>query len=112
MSRAGGQTPPDGRQLAEGLRQICIALSQRDETNLTTRQFAVLLLCHSDTELLTPAELVARLGITPTAVSSALDALEGFRLVKRINEIDDRRRVLIDVTASGRDLLQRVHGGA
>ncbi|HEX4248125.1 MAG TPA: MarR family transcriptional regulator [Pseudonocardia sp.] len=54
---------------------------------------------------LTPSELARRLGLTSPSVTSLLDRLETAGLVARRRHPADRRSVLVELTASGDELL-------
>jgi DNA-binding MarR family transcriptional regulator len=53
-------------------------------------------------EPLAPGDLAARLDVTPATVTGALTALEEAGLVVRARHPDDRRGVLVSITAAGR----------
>ena len=56
---------------------------------------------------LTPGEVADRLLLTPASISSLLDTLERRGLVSRTRDPDDRRRVLVQITPEGRELVAR-----
>jgi DNA-binding MarR family transcriptional regulator len=49
----------------------------------------------------TAAELARRIGLTPGSVSRMIDRLDAAGCIKRINDPQDRRRVLIEPTSDG-----------
>lgn len=49
----------------------------------------------------TAAELARRVGLTPGSVSRMIDRLDAAGCIKRINDPQDRRRVLIEPTSDG-----------
>lgn len=54
---------------------------------------------------LTPNEISAHLHLTSGSVTSLLDGLERRELVRREQHPDDRRKVLVSITAAGRALV-------
>jgi len=60
-------------------------------------------------DAVTQSDLAASTGQHPAAVSRLLAELESQRLVRRRRDHADRRRVLVELTARGRDR-HRVHG--
>ncbi len=55
-------------------------------------------------------ELARRADLTSGAMTSRLDALEKEGLVRRLRDPDDRRSVLVELTAKGRDKHQQAMG--
>jgi DNA-binding MarR family transcriptional regulator len=53
------------------------------------------------------SDLVARLGVTLPTVSGIVDRLVEHGLVARRGDPDDRRRVFVGLTTSGRELIDR-----
>jgi DNA-binding MarR family transcriptional regulator len=49
----------------------------------------------------TAAELARRVGLTPGSVSRMIDRLDAAGCIKRVNDPQDRRRVLIEPTSDG-----------
>lgn len=62
-------------------------------------------------EPLTPTVIAERLIVTTASVTSLLDTLERKGLVRRRPHPDDRRRVLVEVTAEGQAVLDRLLPG-
>jgi DNA-binding MarR family transcriptional regulator len=62
------------------------------------------------TETMTVADLAEQIGRSPSATSRLVTALEGRGLVRRHEEVADRRQRTLEVTADGRALLQRIDG--
>jgi DNA-binding MarR family transcriptional regulator len=54
----------------------------------------------------TPGALAATIGMSPAAMTAALDRLEGRGYVRRVRDTADRRRVLVEVT----DVVRRAAG--
>ena len=71
--------------------------------DLTARQFLVLTFA-GGAEPLSQSELSARLGLDPTIVLGIIDALEARGAIRRTRDPADRRRSLLEITASGRKL--------
>jgi DNA-binding MarR family transcriptional regulator len=59
-------------------------------------------------EPLSPTTIAERLIVTTASVTSLLDTLERRGLVERRPDVVDRRRVLVELTDSGRELVDRV----
>ena len=75
---------------------------------LTARQVEIMeSLYHNADAHLTPAELSEEVGLTRSAMTSALDALEAFGHTVRRPHPTDRRMVAISLTPSGRAFIQR-----
>jgi DNA-binding MarR family transcriptional regulator len=49
----------------------------------------------------TAGQLAAETGLTTGAITAALDRLEGAGYVRRVRDLTDRRRVLVEITDSG-----------
>jgi DNA-binding MarR family transcriptional regulator len=71
--------------------------------DLTARQFLVLTFA-GGAEPLSQSELSARLGLDPTIVLGVIDGLEERGAIRRTRDAADRRRSLLEITASGRKL--------
>src|SRR5579872_3049532 len=54
------------------------------------------------------ADIAARLEVVPRTVTPMVDGLEEAGLVRRQADPDDRRSVLVEPTAAGRSLLERL----
>jgi DNA-binding MarR family transcriptional regulator len=70
---------------------------------LTGRQFLVLTFAGGSEEL-SQLEVSRRLGLDPTIVVGLVDDLEARRAIQRVRDPNDRRRSLLELTASGRNL--------
>jgi DNA-binding MarR family transcriptional regulator len=55
-------------------------------------------------------ELARRAGLSPAAVTAALDRLERAGYVRRVRDQGDRRRVLVEVTAKMLETAEEVYG--
>jgi DNA-binding MarR family transcriptional regulator len=73
---------------------------------LTPRQYSLLAVLDSD-EPPSQLALAGLCGLLPAQVVPVLDELEGRRLVERTRSETDRRRSVVRLTDSGRELLQR-----
>lgn len=54
----------------------------------------------------TPSDLAREMDLSQATVTGILDRLAAHRLLGRTRDAQDRRRVIVDLTASGRDVLQ------
>jgi len=61
-------------------------------------------------ETLTVADLAEQIGRSPSATSRLVSGLEERGLVRRHEEVADRRQRTLEVTAEGRSLLARIDG--
>jgi DNA-binding MarR family transcriptional regulator len=61
-------------------------------------------------ETMTVADLAEQIGRSPSATSRLVTALVGRGLVRRHEEVADRRQRTLEVTAEGRALLKRIDG--
>lgn len=96
---------------ATDLRESMMALARqmrrhRPDHGLTLSQLEVLGEV-SRTGVSTPAELAARLHVRVQSLTDSINELEGRDLVSRRPDEMDRRRQLIEVTATGTELLER-----
>jgi DNA-binding MarR family transcriptional regulator len=81
--------------------------------HLSTAQMRILywLKMHEDEAIdggLLPSELSKFQGVTPNTVSSLLNHLRVAGLIEQVNHPDDRRKRIIKITQSGRDLLSQM----
>ncbi|HVW48444.1 MAG TPA: MarR family transcriptional regulator [Solirubrobacterales bacterium] len=109
--------PPQGRDAALArLREEFGALlgaerrlrsrdSHRKEAGgLTNAQVRALFVLAGEEES-TAGEIAAKARLSPGAVSGMLDELEQAGIISRVRCADDRRRVLVSLTAAGREVL-------
>jgi len=54
-----------------------------------------------------PTELAAELGVSGAGMTGRLDGLEKAGWIRRIPSVDDRRRVIVEVTRSGMEVWRR-----
>jgi DNA-binding MarR family transcriptional regulator len=73
---------------------------------LSPRQYSLLAVMDSD-QPSSQLELAGLCGLLPAQVVPVLDELESRGLVERTRSETDRRRSVVRITASGRELLQR-----
>ena len=99
-------------ELAEELRPALLRLARnlRKETEalgVTSHQVTLLWLVRSRPGL-SLRELAEEEGISAPSLSGHVDRLEAAGLLQRVRSSDDRRRVGLELTPSGRALLKRV----
>jgi DNA-binding MarR family transcriptional regulator len=78
------------------------------DVGLTYPQYLTLLALWDDGEPMTVGELGSRLRLDSGTLTPVLKRLEEAGLVTRRRDLDDERRVLVAVTAAGRDLQDQV----
>src|SRR6188768_613320 len=71
------------------------------ENRLSLRQLSALTMIED--EVTTLGDVAKRLHVTPAVVTGLIDRLERRGYVRRINSTDDRRRVMLTLTESGRE---------
>ena len=76
--------------------------------SLTLTGFRVLMMLRAAGGTLSPAEIAARLGSARATVTGVLDSLEKRRAVLRLPHPDDRRRLHVSITDTGRGLLDEL----
>jgi long-chain acyl-CoA synthetase len=91
-----------GRTIAWLARELARGL---DAVELSPPQYRILILL-SDGSTMSSA-LASRLAVSPPSVSSVVDGLVNRGLVKRRHGEDDRRRVPLELTDEGREILAR-----
>jgi DNA-binding MarR family transcriptional regulator len=72
----------------------------REDTDLTSRQLVVLMECKAGPRTVRGMAEVMR--VPKPAVTRAIDRVEGLGLVERKDDPDDRRSVLVQLTAKGK----------
>jgi DNA-binding MarR family transcriptional regulator len=90
------------------LKETIIGLVRQDHADLTARQLAVLLICSLDDGPHTVRGLAGNLQVAKPAVTRALDRLEQFELVKRVDDPTDRRSINVGRTRAGREYVERL----
>lgn len=77
--------------------------------NVSQGRFTVLMLLNRCAEEpSTPAELADEAGVTRATMTGLIDTLEKDGLVSRASDAHDRRAVLVQLTAAGRQLMEQV----
>jgi DNA-binding MarR family transcriptional regulator len=92
------------------LRETFVALIRREEGDLTSRQFAVFLICYVEEGPHTVARLAERTRLPKAAISRVLDRLGALGLTQRRADPRDRRSVLVSPTPEGFAFLRLVRG--
>lgn len=82
------------------------AAAEKLEVNTTDLRCAYMLMQRP----LTAKELAQATGLTPGAVTTVLDRLEAAKLARRQYDENDRRRVLMEITAGGRNKIDALWG--
>ena len=95
------------------LRVAASANLKHEETfgkhGLTLGRFSLLMLLrHEPNRSLSPSELAKRTQVTRGTMTQFIDALEKDHLVKRTDDPNDRRAMLVQLTSTGEDLLRKV----
>lgn len=105
----GRTTEPD-TTLPHILRETLVALIRREGADLTSRQFAVFLICYVEEGPHTVRGLAERTRLPKPAVSRVLDRLGALGLTRRVADPRDKRSVLVACTADGFTFLKLVRG--
>ena len=103
----GRTTEPD-TTLPNILRETLVALIRREGADLTSRQFAVFLICYIEEGPHTVRGLAERTRLPKPAVSRVLDRLGALGLTRRVADPRDKRSVLVACTADGFAFLRMV----
>ncbi len=82
-------------------RNVMVAALRREAPDLSTRQLALLLQIYLAAPPHTVRGLAAELAISKPAVTRALDRLAALKLIRRKQDEDDRRSVLVQRTVPG-----------
>lgn len=103
-------TAPSSTALAEHLRPALLRLtrmirSQRVDTSVTLTHISALATLRQHGPM-NPSEIAARERVQPPTMTRILATLESRGLIARAVHPDDRRRLIIDLTAAGRELLR------
>lgn len=115
--KQGSRYAPDGTGAVESflVLQCCSrVLFDRFEAFLMTHgmsqgKFTVMMLLNAEPERgLNPSELADRADVTRATMTGLLDGLEKENLVRRDGDPSDRRRAVVQLTTTGRSLLERV----
>lgn len=107
MERGGDEDSIGRTRSADAVRAAArlakVAGSALAEVDLTLPQYRVLVFLSLRER---PAsDVAALLGVTPSTVTSVVDGLVGRHLVERRPDTTDRRRVVLSLTADGRQMM-------
>jgi len=97
---------PLDERLPEALRDAVAGMVRDGPWDLSTRQLAVLLICHLDEPPHTVHRLALRLHLSRTTAARAIERLEQLGLVRRAGLRPYRRGVPAEGTEAGRALVQ------
>jgi DNA-binding MarR family transcriptional regulator len=92
------------------LSQTTVGLVRREGPDLSARQLAIFLICYMENEAQTVRGLAKQLNISKPAVSRGLDRLTEFDLVRRKDDLLDRRSILVQRTPNGHSFLRELRG--
>lgn len=90
------------------LQDMALSEIRLDQPDLNMRQLAILLVVYQTPEMQTVRGLAAHLSVNKPAVTRALDRLEEFDLAHRKVDPRDRRSVVVERTATGDAMVQRL----
>jgi DNA-binding MarR family transcriptional regulator len=80
------------------------------QAGLSATQFMTLNILPEDGETVSMGELARRMNVKPATLAKTVDSLEERRMVKRIKGAEDRRTVLVRITAQGKNLQNAAAG--
>lgn len=83
------------------------SLMHEGADGLTVPQFRILDMIHNLTDK--PSEIARMLDVSPPAITFLLERLEEKELVRRTFSTTDRRRIELELTTKGYDLVRRVN---
>jgi DNA-binding MarR family transcriptional regulator len=95
----------------EIMRSAVMAHPEIMDLDLTMPQLKVIMLLHVAGDLRAGA-VAERLGVHISTASGLLDRLAAARLIRRVEDPDDRRLVISRLTPRGRDIVERIQGSA
>jgi DNA-binding MarR family transcriptional regulator len=84
------------------------ALVRSDRPDLTLRQVGTFLTVYLENEMQTVGGLAEKLGISRPAITRSLDRLTEFDLIRRKDDPNDRRSVLVARTTTGKAFLREL----
>jgi DNA-binding MarR family transcriptional regulator len=104
---AGGSPESDAAQLFEAVRAVARALDDSwralaTQAGMTVSEVAALGELHWTPGPVGTSDIRSRTGLTAAAVTSLVDRRQERDLVRRVSLPQDRRRVLVEMTATGR----------
>lgn len=91
-------------------RDVNLALVGEGQPDLSSRQFAILLIIYLDLPPHTVRGLAERLGVSKPVITRALDTMGKLGLVTRSRDPLDRRNVIIQRTVAGAEAVDRLAG--
>ena len=100
-------TQPDLDHLAQGLREFALALLRSTRTDALSRTAASTLSWLSRSGAMRITTLAEREAVTQPAMTGLVQRLEAAGFVTRKSDARDGRVALIDITALGRETLER-----
>ncbi len=112
-TQKNGYTPDTTLELAERLTHSARRLrlgstAQLAPLGLTNAQARVLRIVAAAGQPLKMADIAARLEVVPRSVTTMVDGVETAGFIVRSTDPDDRRSVLVSLTARGHALLERL----
>jgi DNA-binding MarR family transcriptional regulator len=105
---------PEGIEAALQFLKVATVCNVRRESffnehGLTSGRFHLLMLLrHEPGHCLSPSELARRTQVTRGTMTQFIDALEKDGVAKRVDDPNDRRAMLVQLTAKGEALLKRI----
>jgi len=108
--RAGGTEPDDLADAVLTASRVLVAVAARslaEEETISLPQFRALVVLASRGPQ-RPVDLAQALNVDPSTATRMCDRLEGKNLITRRRDVGDRRVVVLDVSAGGRRLVDRV----
>lgn len=104
------------KSLADELFQLMSQFSklpfQEQPRNFATGEMAILFYLNSIQDGATAGEICNYLKVTTGRIASALNSLEKKHFIQRMNHADDRRKITVYITPSGREyILQNYENG-
>ncbi|HEY3378579.1 MAG TPA: MarR family transcriptional regulator [Armatimonadota bacterium] len=93
------------------MRNLVEEMRRQSMSELTMPQFRALKIIsiHQGASL---SEVAEHIAVTLSSASRLVDGLVERQYLSRVNDIADRRRILLTLTAKGTDILERAHQGA
>ncbi len=77
--------------------------------NLSQGRFVVLIMLYTASEAeMYCSDIADSIGVSRATITGLLDGLEREGLIKRADDREDRRRIMVRLTANGRRLLERI----
>jgi DNA-binding MarR family transcriptional regulator len=102
----------DGDRVLVGVRECVLTMVRGDRRDLSLRQLAVLLTCHTSSVPKTVTGLARELRFQKPTVTRAVDTLVVHKLARRVPDRRDKRSVFIELTQSGRTFCKSLQRNA